>query len=82
MSHISGRAGWWKPPSPVLVGASGEQSPGATRQDPLRAPASVTWAGVPVQFLDGVERYLADRYGPLVGEAFPAVAPIQVNLAE
>lgn len=46
------------------------------------APASVTWAGVPVQFLDGVERYLADRYGPLVGEAFPAVAPIQVNLPE
>ena len=34
MSHISGRAGWWKPPSPVLVRASGEQSPGATRQDP------------------------------------------------
>ena len=33
MSHISGRAGWWKPPSPVLVRASGEQSPGATRQD-------------------------------------------------
>ena len=32
MSHISGRAGWWKPPSPVLVRASGEQSPGATRQ--------------------------------------------------
>ena len=34
MSHISGRAGWWKHPSPVLVRASGEQSPGATRQDP------------------------------------------------
>ena len=32
MSHISGRAGWWKPPSPVLVRASGEQSPGATRR--------------------------------------------------
>ena len=39
MSHISGRAGWWKPPSPVLVRASGEQSPGATRQDPLRVAA-------------------------------------------
>ena len=35
MSHISGRAGWWKPPSPVLVRASGEQSPGATRQSKL-----------------------------------------------
>ena len=35
MSHISGRAGWWKPPSPVLVRASGEQSPGATRHSKL-----------------------------------------------
>ena len=35
MSHISGRAGWWKPPSPVLVRASGEQSSGATRQSKL-----------------------------------------------
>ena len=35
MSHISGRAGWWKPPSPVLVRASGEQSSGATRQSEL-----------------------------------------------
>ena len=39
MSHISGRAGWWKPPSPVLVRASGEQSPGATRQVRLKADA-------------------------------------------
>lgn len=46
------------------------------------APAFVTWASVPLRFRDGVERYLADRYGPLVGEAFPAVAPIQVNLPE
>ena len=29
--HISGGAGWWKSPCPVLVRASGEQSPGATR---------------------------------------------------
>ena len=35
MSHISGRAGWWKFPSPVLVRASGEQSPGATRHSKL-----------------------------------------------
>ena len=44
------------------------------------APTSVTWASVSVGFRNGVERYLADRYGPLVGEAFPAAAPIQVNL--
>ena len=29
--HISGGAGWWKSPCPVLERASGEQSPGATR---------------------------------------------------
>ena len=29
--HISGGAGWWQSPCPVLVRASGEQSPGATR---------------------------------------------------
>ena len=41
MSHISGRAGWWKPPSPVLVRTSGEQSPGATRKSKL-APSAPT----------------------------------------
>ena len=30
-NHISGRAGWWKSPCPDLVGASAEQSAGATR---------------------------------------------------
>lgn len=29
---------------------------------------------------DGVERYLADVLSPLVGEAFPKVLPIAVNL--
>ena len=42
MSHISGRAGWWKPPSPVLVRASGEQSPGATRQSSVRLRGTQT----------------------------------------
>lgn len=40
----------------------------------------VTWAAVPAAQRDGVERYLADYYAPLVGDAHPAVAPIQVNL--
>lgn len=39
----------------------------------------VTWAAVRVAQLDGVERYLADRYPPLVGDAFPDVRPIAVN---
>lgn len=36
-SRISGGAGWWKSPCPVLVRASGEQSPGATRHHLCRS---------------------------------------------
>lgn len=39
----------------------------------------VTWAAVLAAQRDGVERYLADQYPPLVGDAFPDVAPIVVN---
>ena len=39
----------------------------------------VTWASVPPYQRDGVERYLADLWTPLVGDAFPAVPPIEVN---
>lgn len=39
----------------------------------------VTWAEVPPRYLDGVERYLADTWRPLVGDAFPDVTPIAVN---
>jgi hypothetical protein len=39
----------------------------------------VTWAAVPAAQRDGVERYLADRFRPLVGDAFPDVDPIEVN---
>ena len=40
----------------------------------------VTWAAVPAHQLDGVERFLANQYSPLVGDAFPNAAPIRVNL--
>jgi hypothetical protein len=40
----------------------------------------VTWAAVPAYSLDGVERYLADQLRPLVGDRFPNVVPIPVNL--
>jgi hypothetical protein len=40
----------------------------------------VTWAAVPQGLLNGVENYLADKLDPLVGERFPNVVPIQVNL--
>ena len=40
--HISGGAGWWKSPCPVLVRASGEQSPGATRP-PVSLHGGCVW---------------------------------------
>lgn len=40
----------------------------------------LTWAGVPLGQRAGVERYLADKLTPLVGGAWPQVAPISVNL--
>lgn len=39
----------------------------------------VTWASIPLQKQDGVERYFADRYPPLEGERHPDVVPIAVN---
>ena len=40
----------------------------------------VTWAQVARHYRDGVERYLANRYTPLIGEIFPDVRPVEVNL--
>ena len=39
----------------------------------------VTWVDVPAHQRGGVERYLADLWRPLVGDAHPDVAPIAVN---
>lgn len=39
----------------------------------------VTWAVVPPRLVDGVERYLAEYWKPLVGDRFPNVTPIAVN---
>lgn len=39
----------------------------------------VTWAAVPAHLRDGVERYLANQWNPLVGDAYPNVAPMAVN---
>jgi hypothetical protein len=39
----------------------------------------VTWAAVPFLLRDGVERYLANTWPPLVGSAFPNSLPIAVN---
>ena len=40
----------------------------------------VTWAKVPKESMEGVEKYLADQYNPKVGERFPDRVPIKVNL--
>jgi hypothetical protein len=40
----------------------------------------VTWAAVSPAALNGVERYLAEQLRPLVGDRFPDVTPIPVNL--
>jgi hypothetical protein len=39
----------------------------------------VTWVVVPATLRDGVERYLADQWNPLVGDAHPDVGAIEVN---
>lgn len=39
----------------------------------------VTWAAVSARLVDGVERYLANSWSPLVGDRFPYAAPVPVN---
>jgi hypothetical protein len=39
----------------------------------------VTWASVAANQRDGVERYLADKWSPLVGDAHPNVSQVAVN---
>ena len=57
--HISGGAGWWKSPCPVLVRASGEQSPGATRPDEFER----------LHGLDGNRGVLTPYAGMTLGDA-------------
>ena len=40
----------------------------------------VTWAVVPKELRDGVERFLFERLGPIVGERAPDAPPVDVNL--
>lgn len=42
----------------------------------------VSWARAEERHWDGIERFLADRYNPLVGDRFPNCAPIPVNVIE
>ena len=58
----------------------------AHRADPMimrhrtKGTMYVTWAAVPANQRDGVERYLADMYQPVEGDRFPDVVPLVVNL--
>lgn len=40
----------------------------------------VTWASIPQIYRDGVEAFLANKLNPKVGERFPKVQPIEINL--
>ena len=40
----------------------------------------VTWAYIPSQYLNGVEKYLYDHYKPVIKQSLPKIDPIQVNL--
>lgn len=44
-----------------------------------RGPLLVTWAPVSARRVDGVERYLAGAWPPLIDRPRPDVAPIEVN---
>lgn len=43
-------------------------------------PVVATWACPPAEYLDGAERFLADRLNPLVGRIYPRALPIEINL--
>lgn len=57
----------------------------AHRNDPVITKHSgvaqllVTWAEVDKNYVDGVEKYLADTLNPIEGEAFPDCLPTIVN---
>lgn len=80
----------WHAGNPSRVVRVGQGNPiknrlGAHRKDPditlykLFGTLLVTWAYVPWGQRDGVERYLAETWHPLVGDAFPDALPIAVN---
>ncbi len=47
-----------------------------------RKPLRVTWAVVAEAYRSGVERFLAETLTPQLGERYPDVPPIEVNLPD
>ena len=90
MSDVGGVYIIWHEGNPGRVVRIGQGDPIKTRLSAHRndneiigyrrnGALRVTWAAVPWQYRDGVERYLADQWSPLVGSAFPNVLPVAVN---
>lgn len=88
-SHFNGLEGVyiiWQGGGPIIKVGQGliRNRLSAHRED--RAVTSygnlfVTWAAIPSKSTrDGVERFLGDRLKPRVGDVFPNVVPIEVNL--
>ena len=50
------------------------------RYKTAHGPLYVTWAKLPLTYLDGVEKFLGVHYRPLIGDRFPDVRPIHVNV--
>jgi|688.fasta_scaffold965449_2 hypothetical protein len=90
--HFTGMAGvyviWHAGPNPktVRVGQGNiADRIAAHRRDPqIMMYAThclfVTWAKVPAVHHNGIEAYLAAKLDPIVGQRFPDVAFIEVNL--
>lgn len=53
-------------------------NPEITLSAPQGIDLLVSWATVPEHLRGGMERYLADRFNPIVGEAHPDVPKIAV----
>jgi hypothetical protein len=78
----------WKPGNPGQVVHLGQGNIAARLSSHRGNPVimkhgddlRVTWAAVPAADLDGVERYLYDKYQPIEGQRAPDVPPTPVNL--
>jgi len=90
MSDVGGVYIIWHQGDPARVVYVGQGDPikdrlGEHRQDKAilayrkNGTLRVTWASVSSSQRDGVERYLADKWNPLVGDAYPNELPIAVN---
>lgn len=77
----------WKPGNPGHVVHVGQGDIRARleshRNNPVitkhGADLVVTWAQVPAAYLDGVERFLYDKFQPIEGQRAPDAPPTPVN---